>query len=309
MAESAISRASRALDLVPYILAHEGISLEELAEEFDTSVLGVTSDLDLLFVCGLPGYTPLELIDLSYEDGVVTIIDPQVLNAPRKFTRAEVTSLVLALELLRSTYSGNPETSQIITGLISKLSALISGSPPTTLAIPPQYSKEETDNLALVQRAITDGAAVGFSYLSPHRDAIEARRVIPQTLSALGAHLYLQGFCLDRQQDRTFRFDRISQVVKLSLTNLERLPMTTAPKVTVTLLVSFEAMNFIEDNSAIVSSREKQGDFWRVELEVSDEQWVLREVMKFGGAVQILAPANLADALKIKAERALSRYA
>ncbi|MFM7873555.1 MAG: hypothetical protein ACKO8Y_02915, partial [Actinomycetota bacterium] len=77
MAETAAARALRLIDLVPYLVSNPGVSVKETATKFGISVAELLKDLDLLFVCGLPGYTPLELIDLSVEDGVISIRDPQ----------------------------------------------------------------------------------------------------------------------------------------------------------------------------------------------------------------------------------------
>jgi len=77
MVEGAAARALRLLDLVPYLVSHPGISVARLAEEFQVSKEEILKDLNLLFMCGLPGYTPLELIDISFDDDVVVVRDPQ----------------------------------------------------------------------------------------------------------------------------------------------------------------------------------------------------------------------------------------
>lgn len=53
-------------------------------------------------MCGLPGYTPYDLIDLVFEDGVVSVIDPQVLTKPRNFSKTEHVAVVLGLEILKA---------------------------------------------------------------------------------------------------------------------------------------------------------------------------------------------------------------
>ena len=68
-----LERTARLLDLVPYINSHQGISLKELADVFHVTQAQMTNDLTTLWMCGLPGYTPLELIDLSFDTGFVSI--------------------------------------------------------------------------------------------------------------------------------------------------------------------------------------------------------------------------------------------
>ena len=98
-----LERTARLLDLVPYINSHQGISLKELANVFGVTQAQMTSDLTTLWMCGLPGYTPLELMDLDFESGFVTIHNAETLSKPRSITFDEGVALVLGLDLLRST--------------------------------------------------------------------------------------------------------------------------------------------------------------------------------------------------------------
>ena len=49
MSESALDRTARALDLVPYLLEHQGISIAELAQVFGVSEKQINDDLIFLF--------------------------------------------------------------------------------------------------------------------------------------------------------------------------------------------------------------------------------------------------------------------
>ena len=64
MAETALTRTARALDLVPFVIENPGISVEELAQEFQVTPTQMLADLSMIFMCGLPGYSTLEMIDL-----------------------------------------------------------------------------------------------------------------------------------------------------------------------------------------------------------------------------------------------------
>ena len=102
-ATNPLEHTARLLDLVPYINTHQGISLVDLAEVFEVSPDQMASDLTTLWMCGLPGYTPLELMDLDFESGYVTIRNAPTLARPRSITHEEGVALVLGLDVLRST--------------------------------------------------------------------------------------------------------------------------------------------------------------------------------------------------------------
>ena len=121
-----LERTARLLDLVPYINSHQGISLKELANVFNVTQAQMTNDLTTLWMCGLPGYTPLELMDLDFESGFVTIHNAETLSKPRSITFDEGVALVLGLDLLRSTISKDrADLLEKIDNLSLRLSELI----------------------------------------------------------------------------------------------------------------------------------------------------------------------------------------
>lgn len=122
MVDNAISRVARAMDVIPYVLENPGIKIETLATKFGVDQKQIIKELELIFLCGLPGYTPYELIDLTFEDGFVTIIDPQLFDKPRKFTETEGVIINLGLVLLKNSISDTNQI-QVIDHLIQKLTA------------------------------------------------------------------------------------------------------------------------------------------------------------------------------------------
>ena len=82
-----LERTARLLDLVPYINTHQGIALKDLAAVFEVSHAQMVNDLTTLWMCGLPGYTPLELMDLDFESGYVNISNAPTLAKPRTWIR------------------------------------------------------------------------------------------------------------------------------------------------------------------------------------------------------------------------------
>jgi len=87
-------RLSRLLALVPYLLAHPGIRLSDVAADFAVTPDQLREDLNLLWVCGLPGHGPGDLIDLAWEeDDTVTVTHDAGMRRPLRLTTDEVTSM------------------------------------------------------------------------------------------------------------------------------------------------------------------------------------------------------------------------
>ena len=99
----------RLLALVPYISAHQGIAIADLAKAFDVTTSQMSADLTTLWMCGLPGYTALELMDLSFESGFVTIRNAPTLKSPRTLNVEEVISLLLGLDLIKESLADNSQ--------------------------------------------------------------------------------------------------------------------------------------------------------------------------------------------------------
>lgn len=70
---TSVDRLTRLLDLVPYLLANPGAELSVTARSFGITENQLIADLQLLFVCGLPGHGPEDLIEASWEDGTIQL--------------------------------------------------------------------------------------------------------------------------------------------------------------------------------------------------------------------------------------------
>ena len=161
-----LERTARLLDLVPYISSHQGISLKELAAVFKVDQAQMTSDLTTLWMCGLPGYTPLELMDLEFESGFVTIHNAQTLSKPRSISFDEGVALVLGLDLMRSAIS--PERSDLldrIDSLSKRLAVLI--NLPTALSATSQVNQDVS---AAISDALKSRMGLQITYHSLYRD-------------------------------------------------------------------------------------------------------------------------------------------
>ncbi|MEI6648775.1 MAG: WYL domain-containing protein [Actinomycetes bacterium] len=307
MSESALDRTARALDLIPFIAENPGLSIEDLAREFDTTPKSLTKDLDLLFVCGLPGYTPLELIDLSYESGYVSVIDAQSLDRPRQLSRKEIQALVLGLEVLMGL---REEYVVEIAALRDKLVSVLSTSE-LPIRIEPTLDAG-TGFLGEVERAIAGRRLLEIDYQGVAKDALTHRVVRPDSISHLNGLIYLSGWCFLSSGYRTFRIDRISalKVFDADETRYRASDVATAvDSITeVTLEVSPSARVFFEENASIIDMVEAHGEGVRVRVHVSDPEWILRTCLGFGPKVRILEPASLAQALLDRVRLTLEQY-
>ena len=103
---SSTDRLPRLLALVPYLLARPGIRIADAAADLGVTDKQLRDDLQLLFVCGLPGYGPGDLIDMSLDEDTVTITYDAGMDRPLRLTADE--ALVLFECLARWEDQGAP---------------------------------------------------------------------------------------------------------------------------------------------------------------------------------------------------------
>lgn len=294
MSETALDRTSRALDLIPFIVENPGISIEDLAKVFGSTPKEITKDLNLLFVCGLPGYSPLELIDLSFDDGYVSVIDAQTLDKPRKLSRREVFAVILGLEGMTSLRAPGDPLRQEIEELRSKLATLISDVNVKIASL--KVGTTPTPFLAPIEVSLRERSLLEITYLSGHRDTETRRTIRPNFLYVENGFIYLRAFCLTSRGERTFRVDRIVAVdsaEQTSAPDVETAAPTTS-EVLPTIEISERSRGFLEENRHLLEIPDDFSYPVATTIAISDREWLLRTCLGQGGGVLILDPADLA---------------
>jgi proteasome accessory factor C len=197
-----IQEVARLLDLVPFLSTHSHISLKELASEFGVSEKEMAQELTSLSMCGLPGYTPYELIEVFFDSGFVTINNHDPLDLPRALTNIEISSLLIGLSMMSESSTGDVKLHGAIEDLKAKLSQLLNSESQVHVNPP---SAEVTD----IQRAIAERRLLRFTYLSPATVALDDREVEPYDLTTDQGKLYLRAYCRRAEALRLFRVDRM----------------------------------------------------------------------------------------------------
>lgn len=299
--EKPITRTARLLDLIPYISSHQGIHIDELAKEFEVSSETIAKDLDLLFLCGLPSYTPLELIDLSYEGGFVTIRDAQNLNKPRRLNRYEVSTLLLGLSELKAMANDSQERLRI-EQLSEKLKSLLENNAEQFFS----NRSIKKDIYREILNAISHEQTLRIEYISSSQDKKSERVISPIEVIVQSNREHLIAFCHSAQEQRIFDIAGIVMAEGSNESYLRNQRMNTLidlSDASVALTYSGSGVSFIEDNPDLVVAHDPTAKtaimkFWNTE-------WLIRSIMSYGGSVTLLEPKLLINALqeRVKASR------
>jgi proteasome accessory factor C len=307
MVENAALRALRLLDLVPFILRNPGISLKELAAHFDISRDDLIKDLNLLFMCGLPGYTPLELIDLSFDDGTVVVRDPQVLEAPRNFSEAEVLALRIAIAALQEqTPKSHPGYSAILS-LKEKLESSYSSEIPHG-AIDFVANQQEI-LINTIKQAIDAEMDLEIEYVNTVKDVVSTREVTPISIAITGDKSILHAFCHTAKGLRNFniKFISIARLIARKLENSGSL-IDSSDGTHVLLEMKLEESTFFRVNHQALRRIDTKAKEAHFEMLVYQPEWVIRSMISEPDSVILKEPLELRKAITERCQTALEQY-
>jgi proteasome accessory factor C len=197
-----VSRLSRILALIPYVLDRQVVEVSEIMERFGYTRDQLTRDLDTIFVCGLPGYGPGDLMEAYIDE------DEVIIDAADFFSKAPRLTPIEALGLLAAgmTVVGSGEGSPALESAVRKMSAVIMPDADTTFTVD---VLDQSQNVSALRDAAAGGKVVRIVYRSVGREETTERDIEPWIVFVMLGRWYVHGFCRLVEDHRTFRVDRI----------------------------------------------------------------------------------------------------
>jgi proteasome accessory factor C len=306
MAENAALRALRLLDLVPYIVRNPGITVKELAERFEVSRDELIKDLNLLFMCGLPGYTPLELIDLSFEDGTVEVRDPQNLSLPRNFTESEALALRISLAALEEQTPKSHPSYPVIQSLRHKLAnSFVSEIPEAAIDF---VADREAIVIDAINKALDQEMDLQIEYLNSVRDSVTVREITPLSLSISKNQTLLLSYCHTAQGDRSFnaRFIQSARVIARK-SHISEMTNENSDKFPVILDISRMDSHFFENHKSVLQPQTGTTENRRYLLPVYQPDWIIRSAISEPSVI-VIEPSGFRRAIVERCSTALEQY-
>ncbi|ANY09133.1 helix-turn-helix transcriptional regulator [Pseudonocardia sp. HH130630-07] len=322
-------RLPRLLSLVPYLRAHPGVQVAVAAADFGVEEKQLRKDLELLWMCGLPGYGPGDLVDLSFAGDTVDVVFDAGLTRPLRLTTSEATALLVALRMLHQT--PGVVDSAAVARAIGKIETAVgvagetAGPAALDGVVTVEPGSAERATTAVVRRALDRGRALRIVYFTAGRDAVSRRDVDPMRLVVAEGRGYLEAWCRRAEGVRMFRLDRVEQAEELDEPALPH-PDARPTDVSQGLFGPREGQRhavlelepgahwvaeyYPVDDVAVPDTRDDPAPGRiRVLLRFADPDWLVRLVLGLGGAARILEPADLAGAVRARAREALDRSA
>lgn len=294
-----LERTARLLDLVPYINTHQGIALKDLAAVFEVSNAQMVNDLTTLWMCGLPGYTPLELMDLDFESGYVNISNAPTLAKPRSVTFDEGVALILGLDLLRATIpTDRSDLLEKIDSLSARLSSIINLNSTFSVVAPVNQGVS-----AAIDEALASRSSLEIEYHSMYRDEITQRTIFPIEIIQVEGQQYLSSYCYSASDFRQFKLDRIQKAVVTQESKTIPEDATDTQRINSRLKVLKPTREIAERFNRQDLKAGSEFDF-----QTYSQQWLERSILSSGDGVALLTPPEIRASIAQMAQSMLDRY-
>lgn len=339
-AAGAREQVARMLALVPYLNARGSVHVDEAARDLGVSSAQIVRDLRVLFLCGLPGGFPDDLIDVDISalteaggDRIIRMSNADYLSRPLRLSPTEASALVVALRVLRAGGGLDAATRASVDSALEKLQGALGAD---GAGIEPGETSEREAALeadwARIEAALGTGRQVALTYHVPARDELVARTVDPWALVRRGGAAYLEAWCHLAGGSRSFRLDRMHDVRVLETPVVHPVPpaddeadddtveadaagrdaVTGMPGVgaggVLATLRLAPGARWVPDYYRTAAVRPAEDGSAEIDMWVADLRWLERFVLRLAPDVAVLAPDGVTGSVTAKAQRTLNLY-
>lgn len=308
---STADKARRLIALLGRLQEGTRISLAALAAELDTTPAELATDLETLSVCGIAPYTPMELVPVLVDGDLVEVWGSMpAMRGPVRLSPSEAGALAAALAA-----AGFTAADPLAAKLLAASSAAFDAE---------ELARTLRTSTAAHDPSIFEALAAGvarcevLSIAYQREGAAEPgiRTVEPLQLFADRGAWYLSAWCRKAGAYRTFRVDRVRGVQATGETfdparrsdaalSLEAFSAEGLPVARLRFSAG-EVFSEREWPGARAAGQEADGSML-AEVPFAGTDWIARRVVARLGAVEVLAPHDVRDAVAALAREELKR--
>ena len=164
-------RLRRLLAILAWLSQVGEAPIDEVADRFGLAPSALVSELELAACCGLPPYTPDQLMEIVVSDTTVSARLGSAMGRPRRLSPQEGFALAASARALLSVPGSDPGGA--LSGALDKLERALGG----------ERLEVELDApllLPVVQQALADGATLAVTYYSASTDRQSDREITPR---------------------------------------------------------------------------------------------------------------------------------
>jgi proteasome accessory factor C len=311
-------RLHRLLAVLTWLARQGRAPVAELAERFGIGPDELIADLELAACCGLPPYTPDQLMEIMVDEEEVVANLGAELARPRRLTAAEGFALAAAARAIEAVPGADPEGS-LARGL-DKLEAVLGDRERLRIDL------GEPPHLAALRQAVETDEQIELHYFSLSSNEESVRVVDPSQVVTLDGRWYLDGYCHRAGDTRRFRIDRVLSVrstgekvvrpdgapsdpgIDHHTGEVGEAAFVPGPDAIVARVLVDGTGRWLTEAVPTLGLEELPDGRTVVRLAVASTVWFDRLLLRLGPHGQVLDPPELAHSGRRAAERLLARY-
>ncbi|MGD0394804.1 MAG: WYL domain-containing protein, partial [Acidimicrobiales bacterium] len=205
------------LAILAWLAQVDEAPIDEVAARFDLSPEALVTELEMAACCGVPPYSPDQLMEIVVTETTVSARVGTALARPRRLSPSEGFALAASARALLAV-PGSDDTGALSRAL-AKLDRALGGEEVAVELDAPAL-------LPLVSEALDSGRHLAVSYYSASTDKVTDREILPLRLFGSEGHWYVDAWCESAAGVRRFRVDRIGSA---ELTGTEPVGSTATP--------------------------------------------------------------------------------
>ena len=298
-------KLNRLFEIVYILLQKKSVSARELAEHFGVSVRTIYRDIDVLSLAGIPVYTE------QGRGGGIGLLPGFVLNKSI-LSEQEQREILYALQGLSNVKT--LETDKVLT----KLSTIFNITTVDWLEVDfSDWSFATGQFFNNLKAAILGKRIAEFDYYSTFGEKTR-RRIEPLQLWFKSKAWYIKGFCLMRQNVRTFKLTRVKNLAITDERFTERDLLSAVVTsdaishekrdITLKLRIDPQMTYRVHDEFDEHMIEKQQDGGYVITVTWPEDEWVYGTILSYGEYITVLEPSHIREVIKAKLIKATEKY-
>lgn len=299
-------KLDRLLGILTILLNNNRVTAPQLAEKFEVTRRTIGRDIDLLCQAGIP------IVTHQGGGGGISIVDGYKFDKSI-LTSDELSSIIAALKGIGSV-SEKSQIERTLDKLSTNKDTVVSLREPIVIDLASHYKGSLTPKIKLIKQAVLEQRLIEFDYY--YEKGQTRRRIEPYFVIFQWTAWYVFGFCLERQDWRTFKLARLwdLQLCEETYTKREipqeRLDFNAYLPDDKKLTALFEPSvkyQLIETYGLNCFTETEDGKL-RLEIGYTNRDYTISWLLGFGSKAKVIEPVDMAEEIKRLAEKIIRNY-
>lgn len=284
-------KIDRLIGILSILLQREKVTAPYLAEKFEVSRRTIHRDIEAICKAGIP------IVTTQGTNGGITIMEGYRMNRTL-LTSSDMQAILAGLRSLDSV-SGTKRYQQLMEKFSAGNSSVRTQEQHIFINLSSWYGKTLSSKIELLQEAIEARTLVEFLYYAPKKES--KRKIEPYLLVFQWSSWYIWGYCLEKQDYRLFKLNRIIDLRRLEETyEIRELPVFQAMdhsycsfSLKVKILFEPEMKWYLIDEYGIDSFQEQKNGKLLFEYCFSNKYHLFSWLLGCGKKVELIEPVEL----------------